>query len=72
MVGARVRVDIPIDLPPEEFVEELEKAVEEAVVLYKLRSRLGTTDPREVEELIEEVRRGIRERVRRLLDEARG
>ena len=69
VANARVRVDIPVDVSPEEFVEELEKALEEAVVLYKLRSRLGSVSPGEVEELINGVKRGIRERVRRLLDE---
>jgi len=67
----RIKVDIPIDVPPEEFISILEDTIEEAIILYKLRSNLGKTSPDKAEELLREVREGIREKVRRLLNETR-
>ena len=71
MAETRIRVDIPLDVPPERFASLLEEKVEEALILYKLRTNLGKASQEEVEELIREVKEGIRERVRRLLDETR-
>ena len=69
MARAKIRLDIPVDVPPEEFRAILEDKVEEAIILYKLRKNLGQANREEAEALLEEVKLGIRERVRRLLDE---
>ena len=72
MTEARIRLDVPVDVPPERFASMLEEALEEALVLYKLRANLGKAGQAEVEELVREVKRGIARRVRRLLDETSG
>ena len=69
MARAKIRLDIPVDVPPEEFKTILEDKIEEAIILYKLRKNLCQANQEEAEALLEEVKQGIREKVRRLINE---